>query len=121
MSVGRRLFMAAAARFGFPLARGSRIIILLLCLGLGAYFLLPAFGVELPAIPLLPLIAGGFLLAYWREFRLSRGERQGLVWGALFLVALLGAATWAMRAAPPAEEPGRGPAAATGEAGAVRP
>lgn len=115
------VFMAAAARFGFPLARGRRIIITLLCLGVATYLTLPVVGVELPAIPLLPLIAGGFLVAYWREFRLTSAERQGLIWGGLFLAALLAGGAWAMRSAAPPPAAGTGPAAVTGQAGADKP
>lgn len=83
------LFLTAAARFGFPLRRGGVAIIVLMCLAIVSYLMLPLLGVELPGIPLLPFIAGGFLLAYWRRFRLSPAERQGLVWGALLLVIIL--------------------------------
>jgi hypothetical protein len=88
------LFLTAAARFGFSLRRGGRIIAALVCLALAAYLLLPPI---LPGIPLLPFIAGGFLLAYGRRFDLSKAERQALIWGGLFLVALLVAAGWMMR------------------------
>ena len=88
------LFLTAAARFGFPLRRGGRIIATLVCVALAAYLLLPPI---LPGIPLLPLIGGGFLIAYWRRFDLSKAERQALLWGGLFLVALLAAAGWAMK------------------------
>jgi hypothetical protein len=88
------LFLTAAARFGFPLSRGGKLIAGLVCLALAAFFLLPPV---IPGIPLLPFIAGGFLIAYARRFRLSRTERQALLWGGLFLAALLVAAGWMMK------------------------
>jgi hypothetical protein len=88
------LFFTAAARFGFPLGRGGKVIAGLVCAALAVYFLLPPV---IPGIPLLPFIAGGFLIAYGGLFKLSKGERQALVWGGLFLVGLLIAAGWGMR------------------------
>ncbi len=88
------LFFTAAARFGFSLRRGGGIIAGLVCLALAGYLLLPPV---IPGIPLLPFIAGGFLIAYGGRFNLSRPERQALLWGGLFLAALLVAAAWMMR------------------------
>ncbi len=88
------LFFTAAARFGFSLRRGGGIIAGLVCFALAAYLLLPPV---IPGIPLLPFIAGGFLIAYAGRFNLSKTERQALLWGGLFLLALLVVAGWAMR------------------------
>ncbi len=114
------LFFTAAARFGFPLRRGGGIIAGLVCLALAAYFLLPPV---ILGIPLLPFIAGGFLIAYGGRFRLSKPERQALVWGGLFLTALLVAAGWAMRGGGPPEggQPPPGAPESAGQARAPQP
>lgn len=91
------LFLTAAARFGFSLRRGAKLIIALLCAALLAYFTLPFFDLGLPGIPLLPFIAGGFLIAYWDHFPLTRTETKALLWGALLLVAILAGLAWMMR------------------------
>ncbi|HEY3398189.1 MAG TPA: hypothetical protein VGM19_11095 [Armatimonadota bacterium] len=94
------LFLTAAARFAFPLRRGALIIAPLVCLALLSYFALPLLGIVLPGVPLLPFIAGGFLLAYGRRFSLSPEEKRGLIWAGVLLVVLLGGAAWMMKAGP---------------------
>ena len=96
------LFLTAAARFGLPLRRGGAIMATLVCLALAAYFLLPPV---LPGIPLLPFIAGGFLLAYAGRLKLSRTERQALLWGGLLLTVLFAVAAWMMKAGGPPTPP----------------
>lgn len=70
------VFLRAAARLGFNLARTGWIIAILLAAGLTTLFFVPA------AAPLLPFIAAGFLIANWREFHLSREEKWNLLWAA---------------------------------------
>ena len=96
------LFLTSAARFGFPLRRSSILITVLLWFAMVTYLLLPLVHVDLPGIPLLPFIAGGFLLAYRKQFRLTPSEKQGLIWGGLLLLAILGAAAWALHRPGPA-------------------
>lgn len=91
------LFLTSAARFAFPLRRGAWFIAMPVCLALAGLLVLWGLGVPIAGIPLLPFIAGGFLAAYAGRFRLSRAEKWGLLWGGLFLAALLGVAAWAMR------------------------
>lgn len=91
------LFLTAAARFAFPLGRGGWFIAVPVCLALATVLVLWGLGVPIVGIPLLPFIAGGFLVAYAGRFHLSRAEKWGLLWGGLFLAVLLTAAAWAMR------------------------
>jgi len=91
------LFLTAAARFSFSLPRGAKLIIALVCAALVIYFALPFVGLALPGIPLLPFIAGGFLIAYWGHFRLTPTETKALLWGALLLAAILAGLAWVMR------------------------
>jgi len=78
-------FLAAGARFGFDLARTAGVVLLLVAVGMTVHIVSPiAIG-----IPLLPFIATGFVVANWREFRLSAEERKAVAAGVLLIAALV--------------------------------
>ena len=68
------MFFAAATRFGFRLRRSYWGILLPTGTALIGFLAAPM----LPGIPLLPFIATGFLVANWREFRLTVEEKTNL-------------------------------------------
>jgi len=78
------MFFSAAARFGFRLRRAYLGILIPTLVAIVAVLTVW----WLPALPLLPFIAGGFLVASAREFHFSAEEKRNLKWvGLILLVA----------------------------------
>jgi len=107
------LFFAAVVRFGLSLRASFIGITVPVVIGLVGFLLLPL----LPGVPVLPLMALGFLIANRGRFRLSRQEKIFVLIAAV-VVALLLAGLWlAMRAllpeAPEEEQVGQGRAVLT--------
>ena len=75
------VFLAAGARLGFNLARTAWTIGIILAAGLASFFFVPTVA----QIPLLPFVAAGFLIANWREFRLTAEEKRNLLYAALII------------------------------------
>jgi hypothetical protein len=87
-------FFVGVCRYGLPLARTFWSILPLTALGMIAVLLLPF----LPAVPLLPFIITGFLLANAREFTLSREEKGIMAVVLLLVTGLLVVAAVLLRA-----------------------
>jgi len=85
------LFFAAAVRFGLNLRGTFAAIFALMAIGLAMLVTLPAF----PPVPVLPLIALGFLIANRGQFKLTEAEQRYVVIAAV-VVALLILAIWAL-------------------------
>lgn len=86
-------FFAAIWRFGLRPKATFWTILVLLLVGMLGVLLLPWF----PAVPLLPFIVAGFLVANATAFRLSRQEKINTVVVVVFVVALLVLAGFLMR------------------------
>jgi len=85
------LFFVTAARFGLSLRGTFAGIFALVAVGLGIFVVVPG----VPAVPVLPLMAVGFLIANRGEFRLTAAERRNLMIAAAFFGVLL-LAIWAL-------------------------
>jgi hypothetical protein len=81
-------FFAAVARFGLRAGRTFWGIFGFLLVGMTAVLLLP----RLPALPLLPFIVLGFLVANAGAFKLSRTEKINTAIVVVFVAGLLVAA-----------------------------
>ena len=89
-------FFVAVWRFGLRFERTFWWIAALTALGMIGYLALPL----LPGIPLLPFIAGGFLVANAGAFSLSRQEKQYLLIAMLFIAVLLAVGFMVMNQLP---------------------
>jgi len=74
-------FCAAGARLGFDLWRTGWTIVIIVVATLATFF----FVSEAAQIPLLPFIAGGFLLANWGQFHLTPAEKRHLLYATLIV------------------------------------
>ncbi|MEN6305540.1 MAG: hypothetical protein ABFD96_22650 [Armatimonadia bacterium] len=86
-------FFAGMYRFGLRERRTFWVIFVAVLLGMGAVLLLPA----VPALPLLPFIVLGFLIANAGTFKLSRQEKVAMVVVVAAVTGLLVGAGLAMR------------------------
>lgn len=86
-------FFVAVARFGLRPRATFWTILVLLLVGMLGVLLLPWF----PAVPLLPFIVTGFLIANATAFKLSREEKINTAVVVLFVAALLVVAGLMMR------------------------
>lgn len=94
------LFFAAVVRLGLNLRASFIGILIPVVIGLVGFMLLPA----LPGVPVLPLMALGFLIANRGQFRLSREEQVSLLIAGVF-VALVLAGVWLLTRALLPEAP----------------
>lgn len=78
------LFFAAAVRLGLSLRASFVGILIPVVVGLVGFLLVPG----LVGVPVLPLMALGFLVAHRGQFRLSREERRSVLIAAVVLVVL---------------------------------
>jgi hypothetical protein len=88
------LFMSLAARFGFPLLRSA--VAMGACAGGGIVAALAA-PATLPGMPLLPYLAGGFVLANHRTLRLTPREARDMLIGVAVVAGLLAVAALVLR------------------------
>ena len=86
-------FFAAMYRFGLRERRTFWVIFATVLLGMASVLLLPA----VPALPLLPFIVLGFLVANAGTFNLSRQEKMSIVVVVAVVMGLLVAAGLMMR------------------------
>jgi len=80
------LFFTAVVRFGLSLRASFIGILIPVVIGLVGFLLLP----DLAGVPVLPLMALGFLVANRGQFSLSRAEVHALAVAAVLLVVLFG-------------------------------
>jgi len=78
------LFFTAVVRFGLSLRASFAGILIPVVIGLVAFILLPV----LPGVPVLPLMAIGFLIATRGQFDLSSEEKRNLAIAGAFLVVV---------------------------------
>jgi len=88
-------FFVCVHRFGLPARRTFWLIFILALTGMFAVLFLPDF----PAAPLLPFIVTGFLIANWREFRLTPQEWRHMAIALSFFGALFILLGWLWRTA----------------------
>ncbi len=88
-------FFVSVHRFGLRARRTFWLIFIFALAGMFAVLFLPDF----PAAPLLPFIVAGFLIANWREFRLTPQERRYLAIALSCFLALFILLGWLWRAA----------------------
>ncbi len=81
--------LGAAARFRFDLVRTAWLVLAAAAVGMAIQWLVPT----LIGVPLLPFIAGGFAIANWGQFRLTRPEKKAMGLAAL-IIGLLVVVVW---------------------------
>jgi len=93
IGLGDFIFLAAllgaAARFRFDLVRTAWLVLAATAVGMAIQWLVPT----LIGVPLLPFIAGGFAVANWGQFRLTRPEKKAMGLAAL-IIGLLVVVAW---------------------------
>ncbi len=93
IGLGDFIFLAAllgaAARFRFDLVRTAWLVLAAAAMGMAIQWVIPT----LIGVPLLPFIAGGFAVANWGQFRMTRPEKKAMGLAAL-IIGLLVVAAW---------------------------
>lgn len=89
------LLFACVVRFGLNLARTFWWLLGVTAVGLGAIVALP----QAPAVPVLPLIGGAFLVANWRDVTLTKREWSYVAIVIVFVIALFAVMRYVVQAA----------------------
>jgi len=85
------LYLGAVWRLGMRTLRTARAIFVAVLFSPLAFWLVPLVTHRpLEALPGLPFIGAGLLVANWRDFRISREEKFALLWAALVAGVVVG-------------------------------
>lgn len=86
------LFFAAVLRFGLSMRRTFASLVGVTTVALGLIVAIPA----MPPVPVLPLMAAGFLIANWHDVKLSKREWVYMAIAFVFLIALFAGLRYAV-------------------------